>query len=34
MSWDGTMLMFGSTRAGEGGSDIYRAVRDKATGKH
>ena len=30
LSWDGTMLMFGSTRAGEGGSDIYQASRSKA----
>jgi hypothetical protein len=34
LSWDGTMMMFGSTRAGEGASDIYRAVRDKVPGTH
>jgi hypothetical protein len=33
LSWDGTMLMFGSTRAGEGGSDIYRSTRSKVTGQ-
>ena len=33
LSWDGTMLMFGSTRSGEGGSDIYRSVRNKVTGQ-
>lgn len=32
LSWDGTMLMFGSTRPGEGASDVYRSVRDKVTG--
>jgi hypothetical protein len=33
MSWDGTTMMFGSTRPGEGSSDIYVTFRDKATGK-
>lgn len=32
LSWDGTRLMFGSTRAGEGGSDIYTSTRKKMTG--
>lgn len=32
LSWDGTMLMFGSTRAGEGSSDVYRSTREKVTG--
>lgn len=27
LSWDGTRLMFGSTRAGEGSSDIYTSIR-------
>ena len=35
LSWDGTMLMFGSTRAGgEGSSDVYRSTRTKVTGQH
>lgn len=33
LSWDGTTMMFGSTRPGEGSSDIYVTFRDKATGK-
>ena len=33
LSWDGTMLMFGSTRAGEGASDVYRSAREKVAGK-
>lgn len=32
LSWDGTMLVFGSTRAGEGGSDVYLSNRSKVTG--
>jgi len=33
LSWDGTMMMFGSTRPGEGSSDIYVTTRGKAGGK-
>lgn len=33
MSWDGTTLVFGSTRPGEGGSDIYVSMREKVTGR-
>lgn len=33
LSWDGTMLLFGSTRAGgEGSADIYVSKRQKVTG--
>lgn len=32
LSWDGTMLLFGSTRPGEGATDIYVSRRDKITG--
>lgn len=32
LSWDGTRLMFGSTRPGEGATDIYTSTRDKVTG--
>ena len=33
LSWDGTVLMFGSTRAGgEGSADVYRSTRSKVTG--
>ena len=28
LSWDGYLLLFGSTRPGEGGSDIYYSTRD------
>jgi len=28
LSWEGTTLLFGSTRPGEGMSDIYYATRD------
>jgi hypothetical protein len=28
LSWDGTRLMFGSTRVGEGSSDIYTSTRE------
>jgi hypothetical protein len=34
LSWDGTMLVFGSTRPGEGSADIYVSRRDKVTGQH
>lgn len=34
LSWDGTRLMFGSTRAGgEGSADVYTATRNKITGE-
>ena len=33
MSWDGTTLVFGSTRPGEGASDIYVSTRRPAHGK-
>ncbi len=33
-SWDGTTLLFGSTRAGEGSADIYVSTRDKVTGSN
>lgn len=32
LSWDGTTLVFGSTRPGEGASDIYVSTREKVTG--
>jgi hypothetical protein len=33
LSWDGTVLLFGSTRAGgEGSADVYRSTRSKLTG--
>lgn len=33
LSWDGTRLMFGSTKAGgEGAADIYTSTREKGTG--
>ncbi len=32
MSWDGTTLLFGSTRAGEGSADIYISTRQKRSG--
>lgn len=32
LSWDGTMLLFGSSRPGEGASDIYMSTREKVTG--
>jgi hypothetical protein len=33
LSWDGTELLFGSTRAGgEGSADVYRSTRSKVTG--
>lgn len=31
-SWDGTTLLFGSTKLGEGGSDIYIATRSQVSG--
>lgn len=35
LSWDGTTLMFGSTRAGgEGSADIYMSTREKVTGRN
>lgn len=33
LSWDGTTLVFGSGRPGEGSSDIYVAKREKVTGR-
>lgn len=34
LSWDGTMLLFGSTRTGgDGGADIYVSRRQKVTGR-
>ena len=34
LSWDSTVLMFGSTRAGgEGSADVYRSTRSKVTGR-
>lgn len=32
LSWDGTTLYFGSTRAGEGSQDLYFSTRSKLTG--
>lgn len=32
LSWDGTRLMFGSTRPGEGSADVYTSTREKLTG--
>ena len=32
LSWDGTTLLFGSTRPGEGSADIYVSTRQKVTG--
>lgn len=32
LSWDGTTLVFGSTRPGEGSADIYVSTREKVTG--
>lgn len=34
LSWDGTRLMFGSARPGEGAADIYTSTRQKVTGKN
>jgi Tol biopolymer transport system component len=34
ISWDGTMLVFGSSReGGEGGSDIYVSTRERAASR-
>ena len=32
--WDGTTLLFGSTRTGEGSADIYVSTREKVTGSN